>query len=135
MKITAIIFLFLILAFLAGCADQGTGRDKTAPNPVTKTPAVLDQASEDCALENCHGLDFTCGPNAPQVCNEMYALGDFCRQYAICETISGKCQLVAPEKLEACKTCVSKCNNPDGEAAFECESGCREEINKLNAQQ
>jgi hypothetical protein len=131
MKIIATIFLTLSLIIFTGCANQNIGRGNDQQNPIKNTPTVPDQGSENCALENCHGMDFTCGPNAPQVCTAMYALGDFCRQYAICEVISGKCQLAPQEKLDACKTCVSKCNNPNGQAAFECESGCREEINKF----
>ena len=83
---------------------------------------------EKCGLENCHGLEFTCGPNVPEFCTEVYKLGDFCRQHAICEVINGQCQLVPNEKLGKCRICVNKCFGLESDAAWQCESKCRDEI-------
>ncbi len=65
---------------------------------------------EKCGIENCHGLDITCGSNIPDGCTEIYMIGDGCRQYAKCEIINGKCQLVQNKKFEDCKSCVEKCS-------------------------
>lgn len=86
--------------------------------------------SKRCGMENCHGLDITCGPNIPKFCTEEYMLGDNCRQYAKCEIINGKCQLVKSEKFELCKSCVETCAEDfrdDVMEIFKCESGCYKE--------
>ncbi|VVB75045.1 Uncharacterised protein [Candidatus Tiddalikarchaeum anstoanum] len=28
--------------------------------------------AQKCGIENCHGLDITCGPNIPEVCTTLY---------------------------------------------------------------
>jgi len=83
-----------------------------------------------CGMEDCHGLDITCGPNIPKSCTMTYELGDNCRQYASCEIIGGKCQLVKSEKFELCKSCVEKCAEDfkdDVIEIFRCEGGCYKE--------
>jgi hypothetical protein len=82
-----------------------------------------------CGLENCHGLDITCGPNVPEVCTEEYVLGDFCRQYATCGTVvDGKCQLIKSDRFDQCKSCVDVCAQLSGQEAFECEDECRQAL-------
>ena len=61
-----------------------------------------------CGIENCHGLNITCGTNIAKVCTENYAIGDGCRRYASCEIIGGKCQLAKSEKFDTCKSCIEK---------------------------
>ena len=80
-----------------------------------------------CGLENCHGLDISCGPNIPESCTFEYQIGDKCRKYVSCEIIDGRCQVVKSEKFEACKLCVENCVSEfkdDPVKAFECESRC-----------
>ncbi|MCD4782049.1 MAG: hypothetical protein K8S27_16110 [Candidatus Omnitrophica bacterium] len=80
-----------------------------------------------CGIENCHGLDISCGPNVPEVCTAMYALGDFCRQFAQCQTVEGRCQLVPSVQFQSCKSCVQNCMDAkDPMRAFACESHCRD---------
>ena len=91
---------------------------------------VYAQSEENasCGIESCHGLDITCGANTPQMCTEMYALGDFCRRYAQCEIINGMCQFVQNSKFDACKRCVGECNKQSQQnpvTAFDCEGRCR----------
>lgn len=83
-----------------------------------------------CGIEQCHGLDISCGPNVPDMCTEIYMLGDFCRQYASCETINKNCELVKYPKFDECKTCVEKCEKDfdDLVEAFQCEEECRKAI-------
>jgi len=80
-----------------------------------------------CYVQGCHGLDIRCGTSKVQACDEMYKLGDGCRQFAKCETIDKKCEPVLDRKFNECKTCVQSCeskyeNNPT--VASECESSC-----------
>ncbi|MCK4781756.1 hypothetical protein KAS79_02400 [Candidatus Parcubacteria bacterium] len=80
-----------------------------------------------CGIENCHGLDITCGPNVPKQCTMMYMLGDRCRQYVSCEIIEGRCQLVKKVEFEECKFCVEKCLEDyknDVVEIHRCESEC-----------
>lgn len=146
------LFLILPLAgilLMAGCGAKPTAEEAAAP-PAPSRPGVtvldeepeVDDVSGDlpaeeqaalpeeekCGLENCHGLDVTCGPNVPDFCTMEYQLGDFCRQYAICEVIGGECQLVPDPLWDDCRDCVAECEALGGEPAFECEQECRELI-------
>lgn len=96
------------------------------PNKPIKLPP---QISGKCGIENCNGLDITCGPNVPDGCPAIYAAGDNCRQYANCRVVNGQCRLEKTSKFDSCKSCVEKCeqdykNDPDN--VLECESKCAE---------
>lgn len=81
----------------------------------------------ECGIENCHGLNITCGPNIPKACTMMYGFGDRCRQFVRCEIIEGKCQLVESEAFQRCKMCIEECKQygeKDIIKSFECESHC-----------
>jgi hypothetical protein len=80
-----------------------------------------------CGIENCHGLTISCGPNVPEACTAMYALGDFCREFAQCQVVDGSCQFVPSTRFQSCKGCVEDCQkSKDPLRAFECEHQCRE---------
>ncbi len=81
-----------------------------------------------CKLENCHGLDIKCGPNAPQMCTMEYAMGDRCLQYAKCGIQNGKCQQLMNSQFTECKACIEKCitaGDTNGSNMFVCESLCK----------
>lgn len=81
-----------------------------------------------CGIESCHGLDITCGPNVPDVCNMMYTIGDICRQYASCQITNNKCQLVENTAFTTCKNCVQKCqqeHSNDPVQMSQCEGQCK----------
>ncbi len=82
-----------------------------------------------CGIENCHGLDISCGPNVPDACTAIYMLGDFCREYAKCEVVDGQCTFVESDYFKVCKACVDKCNQKSGQDAFACEQQCRDLFN------
>ena len=82
-----------------------------------------------CGVQECHGLDITCGPNVPQVCTEIYMLGDFCRAYINCSTVNGACSLELNDQFTSCKNCVSECTG-DAMEAFDCEAVCRTKMDK-----
>jgi hypothetical protein len=83
--------------------------------------------TKKCGIENCHGLEITCGQNIPDACTEVYMIGDFCRQYAVCEIINDKCKLIENSKFDECKVCVENCiEDFQGSEAFDCENECRE---------
>lgn len=65
--------------------------------------------TEKCGIEQCHGLDITCGPNIPEACNDSHHTGDNCRKFVSCEIINRECKLVKDERFDACKSCVEKC--------------------------
>lgn len=87
-----------------------------APAPRRKAPL--------CNMFPCHGLDLQCLAKPAEGCREIYQLGDFCRSYANCEVIKGKCQLPRSPKFEACKTCVKACKKIDEV----CEKTCRKKM-------
>ncbi|ODS35899.1 MAG: hypothetical protein A7316_03080 [Candidatus Altiarchaeales archaeon WOR_SM1_86-2] len=100
---------------ISGCVEE---------KPVEKPPIK-------CVIENCHGLNISCGPNVPEVCTEIYMLGDGCREYASCRIIDGKCQLTKEPEFDECKSCVEKCLEDfkdDATEVFQCESECREKL-------
>jgi len=83
-----------------------------------------DTAAPGCGIQECHGLDITCGPDIPEVCTLLYKLGDNCRQFARCEN-GDTCQLVKTDAFVSCKSCAEECNAiSDPVMVFECESKC-----------
>lgn len=99
------VFLVFSVLFLLGCTQ--------------KTDNI-------CGIENCHGLDITCGSNVPDVCTEIYKLGDFCREFARCGVVNDECRFIDSPEFNACKECVEKCDEmQNGTAAFYCEAECR----------
>lgn len=89
-----------------------------------KPPPFL---TKTCGIENCHGLDITCGPNVPEICDMSYQLGDNCRQLASCQVVSGTCQLIKSPEFDACKACVESCEKQfvnDPSRSSYCESKC-----------
>ena len=83
-----------------------------------------------CGLMECHGVNVTCGFDAPEACDMMYRMGDFCRQYSSCEVVEGECRTVTQMPFEQCRACVLECekikNDPAG--AFDCENSCRQQL-------
>jgi len=80
-----------------------------------------------CMVQECHGLGVSCGTNAPDVCTEVYELGDRCRAFAICEIVDGKCVVSAGQEFKDCKSCVEKCEQAHGTdptELFSCEGRC-----------
>ena len=80
-----------------------------------------------CALETCHGMDIQCGANPPDVCTDVYELGDRCLQYAKCGMVNGSCQQIPDTQFSSCRSCVQDCSNGfknDRQGLFNCESKC-----------
>ena len=95
-----------------------------------------DQSDEECGIQECHGLDLTCGSNVAEICTEIYMLGDRCHQYASCAVVNGTCtfQQEGDNFFDKCKSCVETCEeyydnasqaNPDN--LFLCEENCTED--------
>jgi hypothetical protein len=100
---------------------QGIGREPITEEPIASSTTV-------CKVENCHGLDIKCGPNPPEACTMMYALGDKCLPLATCGVVDGECQVVKNVDFSACKACVDKCLTDfqdDQPGMFDCESNCQ----------
>jgi len=84
-------------------------------------------AAAACGIENCHGTDISCGADMPEVCTDIYEIGDGCRQYAKCETVGGQCRLKVDQKFENCRACTSGCAREfagDQQRLSDCESQC-----------
>jgi len=83
--------------------------------------------SSKCVVENCHGLDIQCGANPPDVCTQIYQLGDRCLQYVKCGMVAGHCQQISDPQFDACKSCVQACSasfQSDPIESYNCESKC-----------
>ncbi len=88
-------------------------------------PATVNPPQTSCGFTTCHGLDLACSPDAPEVCDLSYRLGDKCRQYAHCDSSGGACRLVTDPEFAPCKACVEQCEKySDPQAAFACEEKC-----------
>ena len=103
--------------------NPAIGEDSTAKfSPITCTPGA-------CALQTCHGFNnISCGSNPPDVCTEMYEVGDKCLQYAKCGIKDNKCQPIENSEFTQCKSCVQKCiddNKNNDQKEFECENKCK----------
>ena len=98
-------------------------------SPLYAQEVESGKETSTCGIENCHGVDIACGSNVPEACTAMYALGDFCRQYARCEEIKGECRFVPNKEFDVCKSCVEQCGQQfqqDPAGAFDCEGKCRD---------
>jgi hypothetical protein len=58
---------------------------------------------EECGVENCHG-DIVCGPNIVEICDEMFAIEDACRQYESCKIVDGECVVERTPEFYTCKS-------------------------------
>jgi hypothetical protein len=84
-------------------------------------------ARTGCGIQNCHGMEISCGPNIVEMCTMEYTLGDKCRNLASCQNINGTCTVVKQEGYSTCVSCVEQCNRTAGgdpTKAYECESRC-----------
>lgn len=114
------VFLFLIFFFFFQVKNQ-----IQKPQIPLLPPSKSNQSN--CGIENCHGLEITCGSNIPEVCSLDYQLGDKCRQFAKCQIVNGRCQLVEDEDFQKCKSCVENClklYENDPLKLFNCEADC-----------
>ena len=115
-KTTAMLLTLLIVMIFTAC----TATPATPPQPMPPVTAA-------CGIENCHGMDITCGPNPAEMCDMMYALGDKCRQYAQCSVVNGACTQVSNPAFDTCKSCVERCQQQftdDQMGLWECEGKC-----------
>jgi hypothetical protein len=95
-----------------------------------KLPGII---SGECGIEQCHGLDITCGPKVPDACTMEARTDDICRQYISCERISGDCRVAMKSGFEKCRDCIEGCNQiDDGAEAFGCAQACAEDIDSLD---
>ena len=106
-----IVLVFLIVRFLGErISPTGTGSTHTG---IT------------CGIQECHGLDVSCGKNIPEACTMEYRFWDRCRRFLSCST-SPQCTLIQSPEFTACKSCVEACEKykDDVGAYFSCEASC-----------
>lgn len=124
--IYGVIITFVLVVFAIFIWNNYQIQIQERPNNPIKLPP---QISGECGIEQCHGLDITCGPNVPDACTMMSMAGDNCRQFVSCQPIEGHCKIDKSPRFDSCKACVEKCerNYPDDQIKFfECESKCVE---------
>lgn len=110
-------FILISLLFLSGC-NKNNGQN------------INESDSQNCGIEQCHGLEISCGSNVPEFCTAIYQLGDFCYQFVNCRVMEGICQMVDTKIFEECKSCASACEQFVGQKAFDCENDCRLKFEK-----
>jgi len=118
------VFLFLVASSFLVLSKYQIRLQERQYEPI-KLPSP--QLSGKCGIENCHGLEITCGSNISEQCTMEYALGDRCRQYVSCKVVNGECRLIESAKFKECKSCVENCLRDfkdDSIRLFECESQC-----------
>jgi|SRR3989344_4902350 len=92
-----------------------------------------------CGIEQCHGLEITCGSDVALSCTAIYYPGDFCKQFAVCQLGISGCQLKEDTRFQECKSCLDSCveelardqEDPLNEGILKyagCESQCRKEV-------
>ena len=94
------------------------------------TFAAATTETHRCGLESCHGVNLKCGFNPPDMCTQVYMIGDFCRQYANCELSGETCNLIKNSKLDKCIDCVNACPKKNPLTQAGCEAKCRSKIEK-----
>jgi len=113
-------------AFTSGESDTVAG-DFSIPECFV-VPRENTINSSSCQLETCHGLDITCGSNPPNMCTEIYMLGDSCLRYAKCGVVNDVCQPTENTQFTRCKSCVETCikneDKTNPQKTFECERNC-----------
>ena len=116
------ILVFLIIAIVVILDVSLLIQDKS---PEKENNLEQTKNKQKCGIEQCHGLDITCGKNIPDLCTAVYQVGDICRKYVKCEITKDKCLFIKDSKFEECKTCVANtCNdNPEN-----CEGICIQKI-------
>lgn len=80
-----------------------------------------------CDVQECHGVNLTCGRNVPDACTEMYQVGDGCRNFFACTVRKGSCVAAENPRFDICKSCITECekkHGQDAEAVFQCDSQC-----------
>ncbi|MFA5348052.1 MAG: hypothetical protein WC294_07935 [Methanoregula sp.] len=119
------VVILVALLLGSGCTTGfPDGNPTTTSVPVIVTPVT---GRADCGVTPCHGLDLTCGPRIPEVCTEVYQLGDKCRQFANCTMDGRTCRIVTTPEFDTCKSCVLMCLNEsrnDPSKSFACEETC-----------
>jgi len=118
-----ILILILVFVFLASTIFYFFIGPK-----INNTKPVGEIPKDSCSLETCHDFNnISCGSNPPDVCTEIYMIGDKCLQYAKCGVQNGKCQQIQNTQFTMCKSCVQKCidvSKDNTTELFECENKC-----------
>jgi len=137
MKNLKVFFIWLGIAVFFGVAILVVARQRVYAPVVNvsnfKNKNQLFNSQQSCGIENCHGLEITCGSHIPKICSQEYQIGDACRQYARCQIQNGKCQLVKSDKFNQCKNCVKDCEKNFKKNSLklsQCEGKCHLKINQ-----
>lgn len=87
-----------------------------------------------CGIQECHGMNLTCGSKPVDMCTEIFMVGDSCRSFFKCALMDGQCGQLSDRRFDLCKSCIQQCvaeSNNDPTKTLECDSKCNEEISNL----
>jgi|GEM_PF-1565729 len=121
---------------LAGSAIYFFAVYQPSHNDTSPTDDTDNTTETDCGVQECHGMNLTCGSNVAEMCTEIYQIGDRCRQYASCEVVNGTCTFEQESNnyFDQCKSCVEQCEiyydnsiQANSDNLFLCEENCSEE--------
>lgn len=108
------------------CLETNPPTCQILPEPGT----VWCDSSSSCGVNNCHGMDITCGIVPDNLaCTKEYQGGDRCRQFTSCGIVDGSCGVIKNSLFDICKSCVESCFQrfpADNIKFFKCESKCGE---------
>ncbi|MFZ5376131.1 MAG: hypothetical protein ACOZAN_00480 [Patescibacteria group bacterium] len=78
-----------------------------------------------CGIEQCHGVDVTCGSNVPEACTLEFRIDDTCRSLIRCQQTGTRCELVKDDAFANCQNCVEKCMQlSDADQSLNCATKC-----------
>jgi len=133
-KKTIFVAVLAVIVVIAGLLLIVQRSQVPKPDQGAKTPGQNQGQNNSggpgdsaCALETCHGMDIQCGANPPDVCTDVYELGDRCLRYAKCGMVGGSCQQIPDTQFTSCRSCVQDCSasfENDRSGLFNCESKC-----------
>ncbi len=99
--------------------------EPSSPSIIVSNFQQQPETPSSCGIENCHGLDISCGPHVATICTEQYVMGDVCRQYAECGMVDDTCTHIINQQFMECKSCVKICLTLQPDQQLPCEQQCR----------
>lgn len=87
-----------------------------------------------CGIQECHGMELTCGSQPADICTEIFMVGDGCRTFFECGVTNGICAKTEDRRFDSCTSCVKQCvsdNKGDDVKISECDSYCVAQVEKL----
>jgi cytochrome b involved in lipid metabolism len=127
---------FLVLGFIVILALVGALFLVPKNSNVDDRNPLNPNTGTKCGIQECHGLNLTCGSNVPDACTAEFVSGDVCREGFSCQIINGNCQTKTTTEYVSCKSCVEKCETTyksEPDRVMDCASDCLKATNVPNS--